>query len=516
VTGYLFHTHPSQRLATANVFHHVRRAAPSSWLSSVVFCCVAVTLLLSLMAIWVPSERLSQFTVPTSLLVAVVACLAACAISYSRLLQSHLNARDVQELLEDHNEKLRRTILEHRHVVEELRNERRRLELAIRGSTDGLWDWDLQTNEVWYSNRFKEMLGYAHDEFAHEFESWESQVHPDDHDALLTKLLRHLEAGRPFDVEHRLRTKNLDYRWFHARGVMERNADGEPSRMAGSIQDVTDRKLDERKLKVLNEALEQRLADSTRELQDRTTELEKLRSEMEEFTFATSHDLQEPLRKLMTFSELLEQDIEVPLNAEGKKDLHYIIDASRRMQRLVQDMVALSRVGQSMVGQEVVRLDNCVDQALDALETQIQESGALITRDRLPIILGRESTLAQVYQHLISNALKFVKGRIPVIHLTVEDGGQDWILGVLDNGVGIEEKYVEQVFAPFQRLHSRAEFDGTGIGLTICRKAVERHGGRIWVESTPEEGSHFRFTLRKVEMACPTPTNVVMAEPALC
>lgn len=244
--------------------------------------------------------------------------------------------------------------------------------------------------------------------------------------------------------------------------------------------------------------LEQVHERTEQEVARRTAELARKNQELDEFTYVASHDLQEPVRKLISFSRLLEQDLPGQLPAAAAQDLHFIVDAAQRMRDLIQDLLALSRAGRSALCQEVVDLNQCVDRALEALEVRIRETGAEIIRDVLPSVTGDPTLLTQLYQNLIGNALKFVTpGRRPRVHLTAQRSQEGWVLGVKDNGIGIPPEYAERIFRPFQRLHSRKEYDGTGIGLAICKKAVERHSGRIWVDSQPGEGSHFQFTLRE-------------------
>ena len=208
-----------------------------------------------------------------------------------------------------------------------------------------------------------------------------------------------------------------------------------------------------------------------------------------------SHDLQEPLRTLIAFSDLLRKDLGDSLPERAARDLGFITDAAKRMQTLIQDLLALSRAGRVAKKREKVSLGECADRALEALAIRVKETGAQITRDELPEVWGDSTLLTQLYQNLIGNALKFSGEQRPIIRLTVEEQGDDQIFGVKDNGIGIEPKYAQQIFKPFRRLHGRAEYEGSGIGLAICRKIVERHGGKIWVESEPGKGAHFRFTI---------------------
>ena len=262
--------------------------------------------------------------------------------------------------------------------------------------------------------------------------------------------------------------------------------------------------------------LEQRVRERTAGLEQAHAELRRQYAELDEFTFVASHDLQEPLRKLIAFGELLPRDVGGDLPTAARNDLRFITDAARRMQTLVQDLLTLSRVGQTALERGRVVLDVCADRALDALAARVNETGAEIVRDALPAVVGDATLLTQLYQNLIGNALKFTQnGTPPRIRLTAKPHDGQWVFGVQDNGIGVPPKYADQIFAPFKRLHSRDQFEGTGIGLAVCRKAVERHGGRIWVEAAPGQGAHFKFTLNgPVEVSvCRDPTQ---NQPSFC
>ncbi len=244
----------------------------------------------------------------------------------------------------------------------------------------------------------------------------------------------------------------------------------------------------------LSEANE-RLTQQSEELQRSNVALEQSYAELDEFTFVASHDLQEPLRKLVSYSELLEEDLGDKLTGEAKEDLGFITDAASRMRTLVQDLLTLSRPGRAEIERVRFPLDQSVRLALEALEISVKETRPDISRDDLPDVWGDASLLSQVYQNLIGNALKFADDHQPLIRLTAEADSGHWILGVCDNGIGIDPKYSEKIFAPFQRLHGRGEYSGSGIGLAICQKIVKRHNGRIWVESELGKGAHFKFTI---------------------
>lgn len=218
--------------------------------------------------------------------------------------------------------------------------------------------------------------------------------------------------------------------------------------------------------------------------------------ELEQFAQFASHDLQEPLRKLVSFSELLVEDLGVDLPEAAKRDLGYITDAALRMRSLVRALLDLSRSGRREMTVQDVALADCVREAIDALSVSIEEARADVSADPLPSWRGDRVLLTQLFQNLIGNAIKFRRpGDRPVVRVTCERREGRTVFGVRDNGIGIATENLDEVFRPFRRLHGRGEYEGTGIGLAICVKAVERHGGRIWATSEPGQGTHFQFTL---------------------
>jgi light-regulated signal transduction histidine kinase (bacteriophytochrome) len=251
-----------------------------------------------------------------------------------------------------------------------------------------------------------------------------------------------------------------------------------------NIRDITERR-----------RAEEALADRTVQLERMNRELVALNAELDDFNQVASHDLQEPLRTLIAFSGLLRKDLGDSLPERAAQDLGFITDAAKKMERLIRDLLALSRAGRAAKKREKVSLAECADRALEALAMRVKETGAQVMREELPDVWGDPTLLTELYQNLIGNALKFSGDQPPIIQLTLEESDGDLVFGVKDNGIGIEPKYAQQIFQPFRRLHGRAEYEGSGIGLAICRKIVERHGGKIWVDSEPGKGAHFRFTL---------------------
>ena len=257
-----------------------------------------------------------------------------------------------------------------------------------------------------------------------------------------------------------------------------------------NILDVSNEVQREGVLKQQREELD-RLAGELRKAND---ELQIKNDGLSRFTAMASHDLREPVRKLVSFTALLEEDLGDGLSDAAREDLGFIVDAAHRMNTMITALLSLARADHSSVDFETIGLDACVDDAVDALSPALAASGGEVTRDPLPQACVDRALVTQLYQNLIGNSIKFIEGP-PAIRATCEQDGDEVVFGVRDNGIGFDEQHAEDIFAPFRRLHGRSEFPGCGIGLSICRKVVERHGGRIWVESQPGHGAHFRFTL---------------------
>jgi PAS domain S-box-containing protein len=231
-------------------------------------------------------------------------------------------------------------------------------------------------------------------------------------------------------------------------------------------------------------------------LVQKVEELNRSNVELEQFAYIASHDLQEPLRMVASYTQLLSRRYKGKLDSDADEFIAFAVDGASRMQRLIKDLLAYSRVGTTGKDMLEISSEAALRQALINLRGAIEESSALVTHDPLPMILADETQLIELFQNLVSNAIKYQKNGIPRVHISAaNDGGNKWIFSVQDNGVGIESQYFERIFGVFQRLHKRDEFAGTGIGLAICKKIVERHGGSISVESQPGEGSTFRFSL---------------------
>ena len=253
------------------------------------------------------------------------------------------------------------------------------------------------------------------------------------------------------------------------------------------------------------EAMRARIQADLREVQVAREELaesaeELLRSnrDLEQFAYVASHDLQEPLRKVISFSQLLQQRYGDQLDERADQYIAFAVDGARRMQVLINDLLAFSRVGRLSAELAPVELDECAHRAVDNLAERIEETGAAVEVGELPVVDGELNLLTAVFQNLIGNAIKFRRPEVaPVVTVSATEAPEHWEVTVADNGIGIEPEYADRVFVIFQRLHTKDAYSGTGIGLALCRRIIEHHGGHIWVDTTVTEGTTIRFTLPK-------------------
>jgi light-regulated signal transduction histidine kinase (bacteriophytochrome) len=226
--------------------------------------------------------------------------------------------------------------------------------------------------------------------------------------------------------------------------------------------------------------------------------LTRSNTELEQFAYVASHDLQEPLRMVTSYLQLLADRYRGKLDKDGTEFIGFAVDGALRMRNLIRDLLEYSRVGRRSKPFAPVNCAAVLQVVVANLQACIQETGARIEVGELPVVWGDEGELTQLFQNLINNAIKFHGDAPPTVSVTATAGDGEWVLKVRDNGIGIDPQYAERIFVIFQRLHSREKYPGTGIGLAICKKIVQRHGGRIWLESQPNQGSTFFFTLPKL------------------
>lgn len=271
--------------------------------------------------------------------------------------------------------------------------------------------------------------------------------------------------------------------------------------LAGLVikQEMRRRASAEEEVRTLNDDLERKVTERTAELAERAKELERSNMELQQFAYVASHDLQEPLRTISSFTQLLAKRYQDKLDDKAREFINFAVDGCKRMQTLINDLLAFSRVGTQGKTLVPVRCDGALDRVLKSLKSAIDESGAAITREPLPVVLGDEIQLCQLFQNLIGNGIKFRNKGVPKIHISAARNGSGWKISFRDNGIGIAPEHSDRIFVIFQRLHTKMQYPGTGIGLAICKKIAERHGGRIWVEPTEGGGSTFFFTLEDGE-----------------
>jgi hypothetical protein len=236
-------------------------------------------------------------------------------------------------------------------------------------------------------------------------------------------------------------------------------------------------------------------ASTEDQLRQSGANLQRSNTDLQQFAYIASHDLLEPLRMVTSYAQLVQQRYQDKLDKQGNEFLGQAIDGAHRMEALIHDLLAYSRVEMRGRPFEPTDCEQVLQQALRNLKVAIEESRALVSHEVLPTVMGDGVQLIQVFQNLVSNAIKFKGPRPPEVYVRSERKGSHWLFVVRDNGIGIDPKFFDRIFVIFQRLHTRQQYAGTGMGLAICKKIIERHGGQIWVESKPNEGAAFFFTL---------------------
>ena len=248
------------------------------------------------------------------------------------------------------------------------------------------------------------------------------------------------------------------------------------------------RALEEKRLRDLRRQAEQELAQ-------KVAELARSNAELEQFAYVASHDLQEPLRMIANYTQLLAERYRGKLDAQADKYIDYSVGGATRMQALIQDLLKFSRVGRQEIERRTTDCRAVVEQALKNLQAAVQESGTQVHWNGLPVVMADASQLGQVFQNLIANAIKFHGPETPMIQIESEKKDNEWVFTVSDNGIGVPVENWQDIFIIFRRLHTRVQYPGNGIGLSICKKIIERHGGKIWIEAQAGSGTCFKFTL---------------------
>jgi len=324
------------------------------------------------------------------------------------------------------------------------------------------------------SKQFAKIAGYNEDELMGA--PFLNIVLTEDRKAVRENAVKMLKGEHSSAYEFRIVTKKAEVKW-----VMETIAPIFYQRRRatlGNLIDISERKQTEERLKQI------------------TAEMQRSNTELEQLAYVISHDLQEPLRMVSSYTQLLAKRYQSKLDADADEFIAYAVDGAKRMQTLLHDLLEYSRVGTRGKPFCLVNCEDIVKQAMDNLKVAIEESGALVSHDTLPTIKADEGQLIRLFQNLIGNAIKFHRQEPPRVHISAKRRCNVIIFSVKDNGIGIDPQHTQSIFEIFRRLHTKEEYPGTGMGLAFCKKIVERHGGRIWVQSQPGEGSTFCFTIQ--------------------
>ncbi len=277
-----------------------------------------------------------------------------------------------------------------------------------------------------------------------------------------------------FEVERDFAEIGRRFMVLNARRI--RRETGQPMILL-AIEDITERKAVERALRL------------------HAKELERSNADLEQFAYVASHDLQEPLRMITSFTQLLAKRYKGKLDSDADEFIAYIVDGATRMHRLINDLLAYARLGSRGAVFAPTDCEAIFADVVSNLRSAIEENGATVTHDPLPTVMADKDQLSRLFQNLLSNAIKFRTADPPVVHVSARRNGNEWLFSVRDNGIGIDPEQFERVFLIFQRLHGKDDYSGTGVGLAICRKIVKQHEGKIWIESQPGKGSTFYFTI---------------------
>ncbi len=401
-----------------------------------------------------------------------------------------------------------------------------RWHFALEGSGDGVWDWNPQTNEIFFSKQWKLMLGYEDNEIEDKLEEWDKRVFPEDKEMVYKILNQHLNGETPLYIsEHRLLCKDGTYKWILDRGkIMTIDSDGKPLRFIGIHTDISERKEAQEEIRKMNEVLEQKVLERTNELEKRghellenevalmnivedlnlkseelhrsTEQLQAANKELEAFSYSVSHDLRAPLRAISGFVSILMEDYGKDLDSEGKRICNIIHSNATKMGQLIDDLLSFSRLIRSELHHSKIDMESMVRIVISEFQSTQDLSQKSFSIQQIPQAMGDTNLIKQVWVNLISNAIKYSSKEVNAhINIGAIQKENETTYFIRDNGVGFNMKYSNKLFVVFQRLHGINEFEGTGVGLAIVQRIINRHGGRVWAEGEVGNGATFFFTL---------------------
>ena len=376
--------------------------------------------------------------------------------------------------------RLREDIAEREKVERALSESKEKLNLALENGDIGTFEWNLRTNKILCGDHFLKMLGLKSSPVIISPDEFENLIREEDRHAVMKAFKECTKNGNPCESRFRGNPVRGKVRQFSLKALVGRDENGKPLRITGVCFDITKLQEDNDQIVELNN----KLLLSNREL--------------ERFAYVASHDLQEPLRMVSSFTQLLERQYGNKLDNRAREYISFAVDGARRMYNLINGLLAYSRIQRKNYTFTKVDINKVIETVKRLLEIQIMECGAEIVTGTMPVLYADESQMIQLFQNLISNALKF-NMLPPRILITSSSKKDNYIFSIKDNGIGIGPEYFDKIFGIFQKLHTNEEYEGTGIGLSICKSIVEKHGGTIRVESQPGSGSTFYFTIPRPE-----------------
>jgi two-component system, chemotaxis family, CheB/CheR fusion protein len=371
----------------------------------------------------------------------------------------------------------------------ELLTSNERYSFLSKATFDAIWDWDIKSNLLQWNEGIKALFHYEPTKETERVEWRINNVHPEDKDRVILKLEEHIRKEElNWQDEYRFRAADGSYKYVLDRAFTVYDEKKQPVRMIGAMQDLTERKNNELILQQLNDSLEKR-----------ASELAESNAELERFAYVASHDLQEPLRMVTSFLQLIEKRYKEKLDKKAHEYIHFAVDGAERMKRLILDLLEYSRVNSSQHEVEAVDLNAIMKEVSLTYNSILKETGGKIKihKEQLPVVNGSKTQILQLFQNIVGNAIKYRSDQAPRINITYNNDDPFYQFAISDNGIGIDPRFFHKIFIIFQRLHNREQYSGTGIGLAICKKIVDKHGGKIWLESEPGKGSTFYFTLPK-------------------
>jgi PAS domain S-box-containing protein len=437
---------------------------------------LGVLLASSLIAVLLSARLRSIIAMPIAQLVKATTAVADTADYTIRV--EKISADELGSLVDRFNEMLSviqsrdvhlRTALRDREAaLGEAEKARERFHFMAESMPQKIFTADRHGNVDYRNRQWTDFSGFSFDQPGDS--GWSRLVHPDDIEESLLHWQESLASGQPFHAQHRFRRADGAYRWHLSRALAMRDSTGNISMWIGSSTEIHEQK-------------------------EKEDELRRANDDLQQFAYSASHDLQEPVRNVAVYSEIIARRYSRVLDSDGLKFLGFLTEGGRRLGTLIDDLLAYTRAGAVEGPLGAVNTAAVLQRTLASLAEAIRESNAVVTADELPDVYVGEAHLQQVFQNLIGNALKYRTEEPPRIHIHAVNQGTAWRFAVQDNGIGIDPQYKENIFGVFKRLHRDQKYDGTGIGLAICQRVVERYGGRIWVDSAPEKGATFYFTL---------------------